>query len=224
MHDALFADAARPEGATVLNLLMLEYSIGHELLLWRQRNPLIQGRQEFEALPPDEQREAVMNAALVCSRPWQCAPKQRRELRRWGRKTRRLVTSIEVFKFRAYREDGAQSLPTRSIPKTSGVPYHYFGSPETALLLLFVHPLYRDFGYRTPFDFPLGLARTLYLADAESKGFVWVKNHHDLAEEARAVAFDRAHPEPTLAVGEAAVQAAAEKWNREHPECPVPVK
>ena len=225
MHDALFAAASRPESATVLNLALLDYSIGHELLLWRQSNPLVMhGECEFSALPAAEQREAVMNAALVCSRTWNGAPKTRRELRRWARQTRRMDTANEVDRFLAYRYDVSKNLPTRNMPKTSGVPYHYFGSPETALLLLFVQPLYRDFGYPTPFDFPLGLARMLYLTDAETKGNVWIKNHHDMQDDARAVAFDAAHPEPTLAVGEAAVRVAAEKWNREHPESPVPVK
>ena len=51
MHDALFADAARPERVSILHLLMLDYSIGHELLLWRQRNPLVTlSRAGFEAL------------------------------------------------------------------------------------------------------------------------------------------------------------------------------
>lgn len=224
MHDALFADAARPEGARILNLLMLEYSIGHEILLLRQRNPLVtHGRQEFEALEHDAQREAVMLASLVCSRPWNGSPKSRRQLRRWGRQTRRCSTSVEVWKFRAYRDEGSSSLPTRSMPKTSGVPFHYFGSPEMAMLLLFAHPFFQGFGYPSPFDFPLGLARTLYLADAETKGNVWVKNHHDIEDDRRLEAFDRANPESTLAVGDAAVKASAEKWNQEHPESPVSV-
>jgi hypothetical protein len=107
------------------------------------------------------------------------------------------------------------------MPRTGGVPFHYFGSPEAALLLLFAQPIYRDFGYATPFDFPLGLTRMLYLAAAETGGNVWVKNFHDLKDEERAVEFEKQNPESTLAIGE---EAAAEKWNREHPESPVPVK
>src|ERR1022692_1013346 len=114
MHDALFADAARPESASVLDLPLLEYSIGHEILLWRQFNQLVVlGRLAFDALPPAEQREAIMLASLVCSRPWQGAPKTKSELRRWGRQTRRLDTSIEVLKFIRYRADGSHTLPTR---------------------------------------------------------------------------------------------------------------
>ncbi|MEN6533319.1 MAG: hypothetical protein ABFD89_06625 [Bryobacteraceae bacterium] len=224
MHDALFADAARPERVSVLNLLMLDYSIGHELLLWQQRNPLaVLSRDGLAALDEHEQREAVMNAALACSRPWHGLPKTKAELAAWGRQTRRLKTEAEVDKFRAYRAAGSQTLPTRDIPKTGGAPFHYFGSPEAAMLLLFVQPLYQDFGYATPFDFPLGLARTLYLTDAETKGNVWVKNFHDLKDEERVAAFEKSNPESTLAVGEDAVQAAAEKWNREHPESLVPL-
>ena len=109
------------------------------------------------------------------------------------------------------------------MPKSGGAPFHYFGSPEAALLLLFVQPLYRDFGRESPFDFPLGLAKSLYLADAESKGNVWVKNHQDLEDDVRVAAFEESNPQSTLAVGEDAVQAAANKWNREHPDSPVPL-
>jgi hypothetical protein len=222
MHDALFADAARPERVTILNLLMLDYSIGHELLLWWQRNALVTtSSASFEELPANEQREALMLAALVCHRLWD--GKRKKLLSFWGWRIRNLETESEVAKFRAYRSLGSQTLPTRNMPKANGVPYHYFGSPEPALLLLFVQPFYADFGYASPFDFPLGLAKTLYLTDAESKGNVWVKNHHDLEDEKRAAAFDASNPESTLAVGEKAVQAAAEKWNREHPESPVPL-
>ena len=224
MHDALFADALRPERVTVLNLLMLDYSIGHELLLWRQRNPLVTlNRAGFDALAPAERRAAIMLAALVCYRDWERNQRREKHLWLWAWWTRKQQTGDEVEKFRAYRADGSSTLPTRDIPRTAGAPFHYFGSPEAALLLLFVRPIYADFGFETPFDFPLGLARQLYLADAETKGNVWVKNHHDMQEDQRADEFNRSQAGSSLAVGEDAVQASAESWNRDHPESPVPL-
>lgn len=44
------------------------------------------------------------------------------------------------------------------------------------------------------------------------------------AETAEAVkAFEAKHPENTLAIGEEAVRKSAEKWNKEHPDTPVPI-
>jgi hypothetical protein len=159
----------------------------------------------------------------VCSRGWNSEAATKKSLAAWGRLTRMVDVGAELEKFRNYQAAGSHTLPTREIPKAGSAPFHYFGSPEGALLLLFVRRLYRDFGYETPFDFPLGLARTLYLADAETKGNVWVKNFHDLQDKERVAAFEKRNPDSTLAVGEEAVQAAAEKWNREHPESPVPL-
>lgn len=39
----------------------------------------------------------------------------------------------------------------------------------------------------------------------------------------RMKAFEKRNPASTLAIGEAAVKASAEKWNREHPDSPVPI-
>jgi hypothetical protein len=40
-------------------------------------------------------------------------------------------------------------------------------------------------------------------------------------EKRRLKAFEKAYPESTLAIGNEAVKASAEKWNREHPDAPV---
>src|SRR6185437_657799 len=96
-------------------------------------------------LPESEKRASLMFAALVCYRSWEKSREPETHLKEWGRSIRKLDTSEEVARFRDYRADGSLTLPTREMPKTSGVPYHYFGSPETAMLLLFVAPFYNEF-------------------------------------------------------------------------------
>jgi hypothetical protein len=41
--------------------------------------------------------------------------------------------------------------------------------------------------------------------------------------KARMMAYEKANPESTLAIGGDAVRASAEKWNKEHPRSPVSI-
>jgi hypothetical protein len=43
MHDAIFAEAFRPHRFTVLGVPLLDYTLGHEIVLQRMRNPLVTG-------------------------------------------------------------------------------------------------------------------------------------------------------------------------------------
>lgn len=72
MHDEAFADSVRPAPCVILRLPMRDYSIGHELLLYRRRNPFVtlDNPAKFSQLPPMEQHRAVLEAAQVCGRSW----------------------------------------------------------------------------------------------------------------------------------------------------------
>jgi hypothetical protein len=229
LHEVIFATAARPEKVVVLNLLMQDYSIGHELLLWHQSNPLVTYTDKgFQELAPEIQRAKLFSAALTCERTWTGNQKRLRWLRTTEIFRRHLQTGDEIKKFREYRNSGSLDLPTVPQPRPAGIPsapFHYFGAPDTARLLLFINreSLHRSFGYKTPYDFPLGLAQMLYATQAETEGGLWIENYQDQRNKARAAAFQNKHPENTLAVGTEAVQAAAEKWNIEHPDCKVPL-
>lgn len=222
MHDATFADAFRPPRFTVLRLDLMDFTIGHELLLWQRRNPLVvTPHEEFNQLPWNVKIKALSQAVLICCRRtprWASA---------WGRRCSRLDFDAEVQTFRDYRAAGSLDLPTAKMPKTQGHPYHYFGGPELARLINYVtrrHSVMIQTHFSgSPLNFPLGLARILYLVEAETDGGVWIKNHLDLEADVQRAAYEKAHPENTFAMGEDAVQAAAERWNAEHPDCPVPL-
>ena len=139
----------------------------------------------------------------------------------------RLSLTEEVRKFRHYRRAGSNDLPCVAMPKTSGVPFHYFGAPELARLINYVAQSHAQLIARhfdgSPFNFPFGLARMLYTTSMECAGNVWVKNAQDEENELRLAALEATETEPGLAVGDAAVRKLAEKWNREHPDTPVPM-
>src|ERR1700751_2816398 len=62
MHELLTAKAAAPAPAIVLGLLLRPYSIGHELMLWRFKNPLAESRP----CSPEQLAQAVW----ICSSTW----------------------------------------------------------------------------------------------------------------------------------------------------------
>lgn len=222
MHDAAFADAFRPPRFTVLLLDLMDFTIGHELVLWQRRNPLVvSSASEFDQQPWNFKIKALSQAVLVCCRR---AP---RLASFWGRRCANLGLDAEVQKFRDYRAAGSLDLPTAKMPRTQGHPYHYFGGPELARLINYVtrmHSVMVQTHFEgSPLNFPLGLARMLYLVDAECEGGIWIKNHLDMEADAQREAYEKSHPENTFAMGEDAVQASAKRWNAEHPDCPVPL-
>lgn len=245
MHDTILADAFRPPRFTVLHLPLLDYTLGHEIVLWQRRNPLVAyGEASFSELHELEQMRVLKQAVLICSRkqsfghrfadyfsrflPQNIAFRlQKRLSKGWANRCDALDLADEVARFYEYRRANMLDLPTVKQPRVSGVPYHHFGSPEVARLLNYVTThqtamVQTHFG-GSPLNFPFGLARVFAAAHAEEQGGLWVSNFHDAQVKAQAAAFEEAHPEGTLAIGEEAVQAAAEKWNREHPETPVPL-
>lgn len=223
MHETIFADAFRPPHFTVLLRPLLDYTIGHELILWQRRNSLVTypAAASFKELPEKEKRRALAEAVDICCQ------EQAKSGEKWAKKTAALDLDAEIDQFYAYLAAGSQDLPTVKMPRPHGVPFHYFGAPELARLINYVthaHAVMIATHFEgSPLNFPLGLARMLYLADAEAAGNVWVKNFQDVEDKKRFADFEKSNPESTLAVGEDAVQALAEKWNREHPATPAPL-
>jgi len=222
MHEGILAQALQPPGVRVLGLDLLPFSLGHEVVLWRRENPLVTGtREAFGLLPAGRQAEAVAEAVLVCCR----------RVPRWGwlwtRRAARLDVAAAAEAFMAYRVAGAVDLPTVPIKRSGPTPsFHYFGAPEVARLVNYVAAAHGDmvrvhYG-GSVWNFPYGLARVLYTTHLECQGDVWVENFQDAQDRDRAKLFDQLNPEGTLAIGDEAVKQMAEKWNREHPEAPIP--
>lgn len=71
MHEFTFADVACPPRHVVLNLPLLDFTLGHRILLSRARNPLL-GLDEahFNALPMQRQIAALIEAAFTCAQSY----------------------------------------------------------------------------------------------------------------------------------------------------------
>jgi hypothetical protein len=166
-NNAAFADAARPARAVVLRLPMLPYSIGHELLLTQEANPLVGSWVDFLKLPMDRQIYSVIRAATICSKTWEENKKPDRWTRLWLWLNRNSDYPFEIANFRNYREAGS-TFPAIGAPTSDG---RFLGSPFLARLLAF-HGV-------DSFDVPLGYAQWLYFAHAEQEGACKVLNDNE---------------------------------------------
>lgn len=225
MHEPLFCKTIQPNPVRVLNLWLRPFSIGHSIILLNRGNPLgSYSQNSFAELNENAQRASLIGAALVCYKSWRGNARPERNILLWGwicRKKLGTGLPVELSKFFAYRNAAMQDFPTVKMPRPHGATYHYFGSPELARLLLFVQPFCKDFGFETPYDFPLGLARQLYSTQLESEGNIWIKNFQDEENEERLKAYEKANPEAGLAIGEEAIKKLSEQWNKDNPENPV---
>jgi len=224
MHETTFADAFTPARATVLGVELLTFSIGHEIILWQRRNPLvIYTPESFKELPLAEKTKALGEAVQICS------IKAKEDGKKWGNEVAAMDLDVETDKWQAYRASGSLDLPTVKQPRqSSNTPFHYFGAPELARLINYVttsHAMLIATHFKgSPLEFPLGLAKILYSTHLECEGAIWVENWQDAENKRQKEAYEKAHPESTFAMGEEAVRESALKWNREHPDTPVPVE
>ena len=221
MHEKTFADAFHVPACSVFGVRLRNYAIGHELAMQRDGNPVATYTpQAFTELALAAQKASLAQAVEVC------AYRTPRCKWLWALRASRMPFGAELDKFQAYRLAGSLDMPTVKQPRTSGVPFHYYGAPELARLLNYVtehHQVMIQTHFEgSPLNFPLGLARILWLTDAETRGEIWVENFQDVEHKRRVEEHRKAHPESGIAVGDAAIKEAARKWNSEHPEAPVP--
>lgn len=207
----------------VLGLRMQPYAICHEIALQKRQNPLLSLKpDEFRELPLAERGRAMLEAVQLCCWKWPFFE------RFWQWAYRRVNLHEEAQKFFFYRAYGSQDFPTAKMPRTPGLPYHHFGSPESARLINYLcayHGILIQTHFKgSPLNFPFGLARMLYSAYLESEGKIWIENHIDADGKRRRDLWEKLHPEGGFAIGDEACRKMAEQWNRDHPESPVPVE
>lgn len=189
MHDLNFCEAVKPRTPIILRLPMLSYSVGHEILLLNQINPLLFDRHLFDKLPVDQQRAAIIRAALVCYRTWRQNQTPEKYLRLWSWLIRRSNWSAEIAEFRNYRSAGSQFPP---VPKqehyviAAGLDGkeeigRFMGGSYLARLLTFLARggLYKSIGFETPYDVPFGMANYLYLSELETDGAARIENERE---------------------------------------------
>lgn len=204
MHELPFADAIRPAAVSVLKLLMLRYSVGHEIVLLSRRNPLVMGSEgEFSRLAGEEQRTAIILAADVCCQTWAeyhasyNAWQRFRIGRKWAQWRQAIADAdypLAIAEWRNYRAAGSATFTTEEMPNT-GDEFRYFGQPEMASLINFLQ-ITCGLTEAQAFDYPLGLARMRRLVWLESEGAVRITNAHEAEIARRRDEYLKAHPEP----------------------------
>lgn len=170
MSDAAFADASRPAPVTILRVPLLDYSVGHELLLLRTRNALLSSEADFNELPAQGQRKAIIRAVLICSRSWEKNKQADKWLWIWGRSIRRENFELAIADFRIYRNAGS-SFPA-ILPNKEDADARRLGAPYLARLIAYGATVFGS----TVFDSPFGMMQWLYFSHAESEGSCRIEN------------------------------------------------
>lgn len=178
MHETALAHAARPERVAVLGLLLEPYSLGHELLLIRESNPLVVGGVPK---PTD-----LASAVLICCQGWQANSRIGADrllpLKKaiWHWRTRKCFFGVEQAKFRAYRENGSMEFPMPEIFEPGEKPGRPPGSPLLLRLHLFLTARL-GLAESAAWDYPLGLAKMRWQCYWEEEGGLKVQNHNEAA-------------------------------------------
>ncbi len=207
-------------------MLLKPYSLGHELWLLRENNPIVQvaGEQVGGRSPAHTSQpltSSLPSAVLICCQSWTELKRMRSDrllglkLWIWRRRIQKkaagkryelgkLPTSKphtsyldeELAKFLAYRNDGLLELPLSQVTRTDRGPAPRL--PGTPFLLRLQQWVMTHFGLTEAeaWDYPAGLAKIRWSAHWEAEGGLEVFNAHD-AEEADFIRLCEAHGGPS---------------------------
>ena len=181
MHENLLSHAVVPQRFTVLRLPLMPYSLGNELMMQREENPLLLlSRKEFDELSQVKQCYSLIRAVNICCvRPpkvfwW------------WSWRNKREDFALAVAEFRNYLDAGRLEFRAQ-LPKSDDTEVRYIGAPEILRLYAFISKaIPREeiaIWGKSAWDFPLGFARMLYQAHAEERGTLEIYNYKMQVEE-----------------------------------------
>ena len=175
---------------------MLDFSIGHRLILLRQRNPLIwMAEKDFNELPFMEQVRWLRAAVNVCSLPmfpnWRTrmAWRWRNYLAEIKRSWAPTDWALETAKFRIYldsarivtefnaRREGFPFLPTLPMPDASG---RSLGGPYDAALLQFLISSGLCRTQNEALEYPLAMAQIHFMTWLEREGNLRIMNAFEM--------------------------------------------
>lgn len=208
MHDALLADSALPRQRVCLRLPLLTYSIGHEILLWHARNPiLIFSDRDWQAITWEKKKSWLRKAVLICHNDWRGNQKVEKWLRLWHWMIDRCDWALEMAEFRNYLMEHRLVMQTLSAAVPEDVQIfeianqgdklglgRALGAPFTSQLLNYA--IQRDLrtvldismGFKslfrkpTIYDVPFGLAANLMLGELECEGRLHIENEREAEE------------------------------------------
>jgi hypothetical protein len=193
MHEAALAAAALPAPAFVLGMELRPYSIGHEIFLIRESNPLaLYGESSrhggsVPVLPssaparPSDIRPSLAQAVLICCQSFEESRRICREwfaplkLSLWRRRVAKLDTSTELVKFREYQLFGSLDFKHSSVVKPGQTISRTPGSPFLLRLYQFLITHLQETP-QSAWDYPLGLAKMQWQAYWESEGGLDIEN------------------------------------------------
>ena len=205
MHELSAADALRPSPVCILDLPLAEYSLGHELLLFRRRNALaVLSSEEFSKLDFSAQIYAIREAVWLCSDSFSARDRFERPARimwgfrwnewkrkRWVKRLANLLPedyALAAAEFRNYMA-ASQRFPPMPTPHAVSVLYpndneesgRGFGQPLFLTLYHFVSALPKsvllDNGPTgSVWDFPYARAIWLYTTKCEMEGAFRIEN------------------------------------------------
>jgi hypothetical protein len=121
MHEIAFADCTLPAKHTVLKRQLRDFSIGHRLLLIRQRNPiLLDSENGFDELSLETQIMWLIEAVVICARSYADRAKlEQPSLLNW----RRLLNSADMAAWHWHRRGCPLGLWKLKIFFTGGVDW-----------------------------------------------------------------------------------------------------
>ena len=196
MHELAFADAVRPTPVVVLNLPLLDYSIGHELLLLQRRNALLLlSPGQFSTLEFRQQAAAIREIVWICSDKFSERDRFERTFFRlrwselkckiWLRRLKKLLLhdyALAEADLRNYLDAGRRLPPVAETEATeiangeepgsnSG---RNLGAPFILSLHVFVASVIRP--NINPLDYSYSLAAWQYFASLENEGRIRIEN------------------------------------------------
>lgn len=171
-----------------LNLPLATYTLGHELVLLRQRSPfLCLSRSEFDGLPYPQQVLAITLAVQICAAP--AAFRWPFSAFLWRHRSHDY--SLAIADFRNYLTANRQILPALSAEnKAEAEAYEIankgekisagrpLGSPLIANLINYCLTELR-LDYQEALASPFGVTANLYFSALEAKGRIYIENHNE---------------------------------------------
>ena len=189
MHEAALASAALPPPTVVLGLLLQPYSLGHELFLIREGNPLAFALRPIGHLAT---RSQLAQSVLICCQGWDANRNQWRDrlsglkLRLWRWRVRKSDLAGEVAAFLDYQANGCLEFPpSPAVTDTKmETPARAAGTPFILRIHQFL-TIRLGLSQSQAWDYPYGLGVMQWEAWHESGGTMHILN----AEEAEHLAF-----------------------------------
>jgi len=183
MHEAALAQAALPAPTVCFGLELRPYSIGHELFLIREHNPILL------VGPADADRSIVKTrdlaeAVLICCQSFEECKRMHSDwliglkLGLWRRRAEKMNPELQLQAFLDYRASGSLEFPITERVTCGANP----GRPPGAPFLLRLHQFLvtrLNKSESAAWDYPLGLAKMQWLTYWELEGSVNIYNSHD---------------------------------------------